>query len=182
MTMMRIPNLIAVERQYLKNKIKLELGLQAQKNEAQLFWKRSAYFSLLLGVLFAALCHAGENETLKPMLLSLGFLFSLGWVLASMGSKYWQENWEQKISEAESRVIGPFFKSRMKVERSYFVSGNVYSISKVAIFLSFIVWLTWTILLSSNRDAYFISYDGQLIYYATLFMGFCMLVFCRSSK
>lgn len=69
---------------------------------------------------------------------------SLGWTLANRGSKYWQEQWESKIEEAEKNITGPWFgREEPRQDKGRWLSGARYSVSKIAITVSDYVLLVW---------------------------------------
>lgn len=86
------------------------------------------------------------------MILSLlvsgfGMVCSLAWTLVDRGSKYWQEQWESKIDAVEDSVTGPLFKETMPAQaKGWWLSGQRYSVSKVAIAVSDYVFLVWVVI------------------------------------
>jgi len=79
------------------------------------------------------------------VLSGFGMVCSLGWTLANRGSKYWQEQWESKIEDAEKKIAGPWFRREepRQDNKGWWLSGRQYSVSKIAIAVSDYVLLVW---------------------------------------
>ncbi len=118
--------------------------------EINKFWSRSAYFGGFISAIliaFTALLTKESNpnfskefeDFLKSLLLSMGTIFSLAWVLAIKGSKFWQENWEKHIDYLEDFVSGP-------IHKIAFYDKSPYSVSKINLVLAKLVCLAWLVL------------------------------------
>jgi hypothetical protein len=85
--------------------------------EIDLYWKRATYFWLLQGAVFAAVGLTWKNTTsgvpaAVPVLLSaLGVVTAAASYFSSMGSKFWQENWEHHIDMLEDEFEGRLHKT-----------------------------------------------------------------------
>lgn len=96
-----------------------------RKFEIDLYWKRSAYFQTVLGVILGALAltlkssdPAGAKSSwvidvsiLQATILYLGSVLAFAWYAATRGGKYWQRNWETHVDVLEDRVTGPLYKT-----------------------------------------------------------------------
>ncbi|MEX2450285.1 MAG: hypothetical protein WD407_05465 [Rhodospirillales bacterium] len=124
------------------DKERLKLSIETRQLEIELFWKRSLFFWGFIAsafVAYAALLDACISQ--KEILLTIacfGFICSLAWTLVNRGSKYWQENWEQKVDEYELKVFGEeFFAKQEKIKRQKccWLEAKKFSVSKLAIAL-----------------------------------------------
>lgn len=100
-----------------------EAALDIRKFEIELYWKRSGYFWALVaatiaayGLLLSSSMKDGRtlDFTTQIFLLglsALGCIFSRAWLFASIGSKFWQANWETQVEMLEDEVTGPLYKS-----------------------------------------------------------------------
>jgi hypothetical protein len=96
-----------------------------RKFEIDLYWKRSAYFQTVLGIILGALALTLKtNETagvksgwtievsvLQATILCLGSVLAFAWYAATRGGKYWQRNWESHVDVLEDKVTGPLYKT-----------------------------------------------------------------------
>jgi hypothetical protein len=120
---------------------------------------RSTYFGGALffwGFISAAFVGYGalykrEAPELALVLACFGLVCSVAWTLANRGSKYWQENWEQKVHRAELDVLGEEFFARQEQTEDWkncWLRARRFSVSKLAIALSDFTVLTWIVLIS----------------------------------
>jgi hypothetical protein len=128
---------------------RLELAIAARSREIELFWKRSLFFwgfiaSAFVG--YAATLH--ESPSVALLMACFGFVCSLAWALANRGSKYWQENWEQKVQLAEQPVVGTLFASQERRQAKGWFSAFRFSVSRLTIALSEFTVLIWICLLT----------------------------------
>ncbi len=134
----------------------LEIALDIRKFEIDLYWKRATYFWAFAASIIAlmVLCFRNPNfnndqfyQVSLLLLNSLLIVISYIWYLASKGSKYWQENWEQHVVALEESVMGPFYKSFLLVNKRNFpdsiLQGMPYSVSKLSMCLSLVMILVW---------------------------------------
>jgi hypothetical protein len=67
--------------------------------EITLFWQRSNYFLVLNSVLAVGFFNSKAPDGTYSFLLALfGFFVSTLWLRVTLGSKYWQSRWEQRLS------------------------------------------------------------------------------------
>jgi hypothetical protein len=131
-----------------------KLAVQSRNLELKLFWQRSLFFAGFIAAIFIALYSVDANSLLadnkiftKGLLLILGAFFSLSWCLANRGSKYWYEAWEQKVDLIEKECGAEMFGEWMKPQRKFFLyTSRLYSVSKLTIFLSDLVFVSWFLL------------------------------------
>ncbi|MGQ4535602.1 RipA family octameric membrane protein [Dermabacteraceae bacterium P13264] len=142
----------------------LNVALEERRFEIGNYWKRNNYFLLIIGAIatgYIALINSsgmaekpgliGIKEVITYFILpSLGFIFSLGWCLASLGSKYWQENWETQVNLLEKmlgrRVHWMVLETGFGARRSP-LSARAFSVSKINQFLSYVLTLSWFVIL-----------------------------------
>jgi len=128
--------------------------------EIELFWKRTAYFSVLVGALFIAYYtilgkdSSSDNAEFYKIIISfLGFVASLVWFLSNKGSKFWQENWELHIDYIEKiskqNKIHSLVLSRIN-KKSDLLGACEFSVSKLNTLFSYIVSLAWLVILICN--------------------------------
>lgn len=143
---MRIPQEYALEL--------FKIAVHTRDLEIKLFWQRSLFFAGFIAAVFVALNSAPDSNSqiadshfVRGLLLVVGTFFSLAWCLANRGGKYWQESWEQKVDELEQSLDAKFFAVWMKPEKKFFLyDSRLYSVSKLATFLSDLVLLAWVAL------------------------------------
>ncbi|MGQ4543946.1 RipA family octameric membrane protein [Dermabacteraceae bacterium P13088] len=146
----------------------------------------------------------GANSGIKEAIVNLalpllGFAFSLGWSLVSLGSKYWQENWEMQVNLLEKRLgrrvhwavleTDPseckYLKKRSSdscVEKRLFAS-RAFSVSKVNQALSYILTSVWFLLLSASSYSFFKDWMGCFAQVASLaFIAFLVFLWLPASK
>lgn len=132
----------------------LERAWKNRDFEIELYWKRATYFWTFLVATFAGyFLLLSRPESIKNfkesqfIIIGLGYIFSLAWYLANIGSKKWQENWEKHIDMLEEGVTGNIYKTVLD-KTGYSVSGlNQWS----SLFVMFI----WVLL-----GIYFFSKNG----------------------
>ena len=117
-----------------------------RKFEIDLFWKRATFFWAFITAIYVAYYHVlteicvQECNGIKrychgafPLLIlsALGLFFCFSWLLSSIGSKHWQENWENHLDLLEDKITGPLYKT--------YESGKAYSESKITIAAGWVV-------------------------------------------
>lgn len=121
----------------------LSRAYELRSFEIELVWKRATYFFLSQAAVFAAF-----GYTLRDMvtigLVIPGSLAVLGlataWfgALSSIGSRFWQQNWEHHIDLLESELEGDLHKTVMKK------AGQLsFSVSRSQMSLAFTLVLFW---------------------------------------
>jgi hypothetical protein len=90
-----------------KEKLEFEQSLGLRNFEISNFWKRSWFFGALLIAIasgYLEIC-SQRNPQIPPICISfLIMLISLSQSLMGRGSKYWQERWEYKTKNRESKL------------------------------------------------------------------------------
>ncbi|HTB61986.1 MAG TPA: hypothetical protein VK737_00240 [Opitutales bacterium] len=113
--------------------------------EIELFWKRSSYYWVFVGaalVAYGVIKNSIHNGGL--LIASFGLISSVTWMLGNYGSKWWIENWEEKLNCEGKGILdnlfdpheGSFSSGRFTIKR--------YSVTKLAILLSMFVSILWT--------------------------------------
>ena len=110
-----------------------------RKFEIELSWKRATFFWAFIVAIYTAYYHVltkiyayGDEPNIQyhhgkfPLLVlaALGLFFCFSWLLSSIGSKHWQENWENHLDLLEDSVTGPLYKT---------YKTHSYSVSKIVI-------------------------------------------------
>lgn len=130
---------------------RFKASIQARSQELELFWKRSLFFWGLIASTFVG--YAATIDKKGPVSLTLacfGFICSLAWTLANRGSKFWQENWEQKVAATEGPVVGELFRSQEPRQKKGPFSGYRFSVSRLAIALSDFAAIVWASMLAAE--------------------------------
>jgi hypothetical protein len=153
---------------YEKKKLAWETSIKRLDFEIGLLWQRGLYFMTFIAVIATGYFQLKDVDDFERSLLaSLGFLVSLAWCLANIGSKYWQAVWEFKVKKYERDITGtlygltpkkgtePFLDEDAKEANEMFVAfhnkrdwlkGRRFSVSKIAIFVSALVSFFWFLL------------------------------------
>lgn len=140
---------------------RLEVALAARSFEIGLFWQRALFFWGFIAAAFIAYVAAlGKGQKLLILISGFGMVCSVSWTLANRGSKYWQENWEQKVEAAEEAVTGPLFKrEEPRQAKGIWLSGRRFSVSKLTIAVSDYVSLVWMALFVSQTFPVVLAID-----------------------
>lgn len=157
------------EADYSRRKFELEVALDARAHELTLFWQRSLFFWGFIAAAFTALAvieRDGTSPRLGVAISCFGCVCSWAWVLINKGSRYWQENWERKVNDRQSNVVGLLFRPESEQPRrrtreiwagrkqgltwmaTSVWSGSRYAPARVVIALSMYVALMWTCLMA----------------------------------
>lgn len=139
-----------------KQKEALERAWKNRDFEIELYWKRATYFWGFIAAAFAGyfIIVSTDNDFVQAeyIVICLGFIFSVAWYFANIGSKKWQENWEKHIDLLENEITGPLYKT--------VIDKPAYSVSRVNIRISqFVIWI-W-VLLGINYWFQNISFNGD---------------------
>ena len=150
------------EKQEYKKKVKLEVpgdkweealkrAWDTRRFEIELSWKRTNYFSIMVGALFIGYYTLKDEPLLAILISLLGFCASLAWFFVNKGSKFWQENWEINIDCIEaitkdnmlhSNVFSYHYNHRpLHPTRAY-----PFSVSKINMVFSGFVTIAWFII------------------------------------
>lgn len=135
-----------------------KIAIDTRNLEIKLFWQRSLFFAAFVSAIFVGYSSTEVNPLLKLILSSLGFLLSFAWALANRGSKYWYESWETKIDEIEKdydfKLFGPWKKPQDK-GKFFLYKARPYSVSKIAIYVTDIILISWLFLLFQEAISFF---------------------------
>ncbi|MCO5231956.1 MAG: hypothetical protein M9958_12470 [Chitinophagales bacterium] len=128
------------------------------------FNKWMTYYYVAVAAIFVGFYNIkDENFTMKIGLLALGLFVSVLWHLSCKGYYFWVKNWTYQVLRLEKeiddkiKVYSVFSKSVKEKDDKIFIptqSANI-STSKVTLFLSFIISLTWTYLLIDKLTSCF---------------------------
>lgn len=138
-----------------RNKYRYDACVKALQFELEQFWKRSLFFWGFIGAAFVAFASSESHPSFQVAIASFGFVCSVVWTLVNRGSKFWYEDWEDKLKEAEIPVTGRLYGSpgseKKVTDKWYSVEGfgkrlwkgKRYSPSKLAVALSDYIAILW---------------------------------------
>jgi len=153
-----------------------------RKFEINNYWKRANYYWLFQASVYAGYFYSittEKNDYLckNPEIIvgvtCLGFLTALAWFLSNIGSKQWQQNWENHVDALEDGITGPLYK---------IVSNNrTLSVSKINVLVSLFSVIAWVLLgLNTIHNFWGCSIFAFAIY--TFVLGLIVFVFLWFSK
>jgi len=158
-----------------------EIANDNRKFEIENYWKRANYYWLLQVAVYTGYFYsitAKDNDYLCKNLeiivgiTCLGFLTALAWLLSNIGSKQWQENWENHVSMLEDSITGPLYKTVSK--------ENTWSVSKINKLVSSFSVIVW-VLLGLNAMCNFFCYPLAFVVYL-LVLALISVVFAFLGK
>lgn len=176
-----------------REKILLDFAADTRKFEISLFWQRSLFFWGFISASFVAFAALYDPDNSTSQILSLliscfGLTCSVAWTLVNRGSKYWQENWEQKLNKLELQFLkSTIFRDQEPIEswKSSWLCARRFSVSKISIALSdftIAIWLAViTVSLSDQKMLDSHSVSWAIVIVTIIFIGF-MVAEGRSSK
>lgn len=146
-------------------------ALEIRKFEIDMYWKRATYFwtfiSLVYGAYFYTLEKIAEfhfQVALCPLacvpeefflglifFAMLGMLASLLWSWVSLGSKFWQDNWERQVDALEGMVHGPLYRTAFFSSRNWWnhcTDKSPLSVSKINLAITLIFFSVSVVLTS----------------------------------
>ncbi|MEA2875773.1 MAG: hypothetical protein QOF14_969 [Hyphomicrobiales bacterium] len=131
---------------------RFEAAEETLKFEIELFWKRSVFFWGFIAAAFVAFSslYNKEQPLLVTMIACFGFICSFAWTLVNRGSKYWQDNWQQKLAREATDYFGEesyFFDHAPVPGQGSWLRGRPFSVSKLTIALSDFTVVVWSLLL-----------------------------------
>jgi hypothetical protein len=142
------------ERDLARAKLELlfETVTETRRFEIGLFWQRALFFwgfiaSAFVG--YATLSRYGSRR-LALVVACFGFVCSVAWSLANRGSKYWQENWEEKAKRIELEVLNePVFGHQEPASLSggWWLRPRRFSVSRLATALADFTGAVWLVLM-----------------------------------
>lgn len=170
-----------------QNKIKeakLHKAYQFRDFEIDMYWKRAQYFWGFLAVIYAGyfLLVSSEKRDLLPkeyelITCSIGSLLSFAWYLVNRGSKRWQEHWEQMINKYEKELDFIVYGEKITSDFGILKAGR-YSVSKVNILVSLIIFLSWILLFGFSIR----NFENCSVFIIGLVTLFFIVLMCLISK
>ncbi len=121
------------ERENLSNLLKK--AWEIRNFEIDLFWKRTAYFSAIVGAFLVAYF---KIEADRYLITLLGCISSFVWFLSNLGSKFWQNNWEKHIDLLEKETQSGDIYQVILGDRS-----KAFSVSKLSMSFSVVAFIAW---------------------------------------
>lgn len=140
-------------------KSKFEITYETRKLELELFWKRYSVFWTVTAAVFVA--YGFSKNSLKDysfIIACFGVVTSYAWFLINKGNKFWQETWEKRVHENDPYEM---FKKWESVQPKGYWSGGRYSVSKIAIIISFFVFIFWFLLAIKDLLGLILSYTSS---------------------
>lgn len=170
------------------NQKKYDTAVRVREFEIDLFWKRSLFFGGFIAAAGIGYSSAVEhNKVAFQLLLScFGFVCSVAWSLANRGSKYWQENWEKKVSDIEDEITGPLFKIAEGIQKKGIWGAKRYSVSRLAIAVSDYLAIIWFCLTTYQTykiiNKYYIIVEAKdilLVLFSVLSIIYAMMLILK---
>jgi len=165
---------------FIKDKTVLQkaykIANENRKFEIDNYWKRANYHWLFQAAVYAGYFYSVTAENDKylcqnPEIIAgitcLGFLTALAWFLSNIGSKQWQESWENHVYELEEGITGPLYKTTS--------NEKTWSVSKINELVSLCSVFAW-ILLGAKTVHIFFGYALAFVAYF-LVIGLIACVF-----
>lgn len=121
----------------------LDRAYELRSFEIELVWKRATYFFLSQAAVFAAFGYTLRDMATIGLLIpealaALGLATAWFGALSSIGSRFWQQNWEHHIDLLESELEGELHKTVVKKPRKL-----SFSVSRSQMFLAFALVVFW---------------------------------------
>ncbi|MGI9250873.1 MAG: hypothetical protein ACR2PR_06710 [Pseudohongiellaceae bacterium] len=186
-----------------KHRRAFKYASEIRRFEIDLYWKRSAYFWVFIGIIFAAYYYVinsspeGEQGDmfLELLVICTGFIFSLAWFFVNKGSKYWQENYENHVELLEDEILGNIHKviterpkprGTCELIEEYINGPASFSVSKINQIVSFYIVVVWVLLFAKyvfdfielcNRDAKIIICTLVWAFLVLLFVSFVWFLY-----
>lgn len=143
-----------------------------RKFEIDLYWKRSAYFQTVIGIVLGALAltlRTGESTSkwvidssmIQAAIAYLGSVLAFAWYSVTRGGKYWQRNWETHVDTLENLITGPLYKTvynkKSGLPFGHLLKEYPYSTSKLNSFVA----LVFVVLFFSVQLAFLLFMHGE---------------------
>lgn len=77
------------------------IALQMRTKEIDLFWQRNNYFLVLNTAIAAGIVSSNKFATI---IASFGIIISILWFQASLGSRFWNARWSQRLRDLEEEI------------------------------------------------------------------------------
>lgn len=134
-----------------------KIAIDTRNLEIKLFWQRNLFFAAFISFIFLGY-EKLEDCSLKLMASNLGFLLSFAWVLVSRANKYWYETWETNIEDLEEKLNINLFKKQNKPQAKnklkLYQGRRTYSISKLAMYTTDLIFISWVVILLKELCQY----------------------------
>lgn len=166
-----------------RKKINLELYrlmVETRKFEIENFWKRTLFFWGALTIILIGYFKVEQDYNDYLVFISfIGFIYTLIFSLSIRGSKFWQENWEQKVVYSQEKLKNLYPKElendfdvfgtplhlviKNKESKHFFLHRAYrYSVSKLVLILSDITLLLMFLLLLKDSLKLFNNVSWEL--------------------
>lgn len=178
------------EKQKLEER-KLDKALELRNFEIQLFWKRFNYFWLISAAALVGYVSVKErSDGILLLVACFGLVSSFSWTLLNIGSKWWQEAYEEKVKKYEGSLERGFFTNHdIPVTELFIFKLRRFSVSSIAVGISSFsvaLWLalaTWHVLrLSTHIQRWQVTVDIRFILAYLASIAFCILLACKSHR
>ncbi|NOH54017.1 hypothetical protein F0266_13830 [Vibrio coralliilyticus] len=83
---------------------KYKYAFDARNNEINLFWQRCNYFMVLNTAIAIGFFVRGTTDKYSAIICGIGAIVSFAWYLVSIGSKFWQSRWENRLKIIENEI------------------------------------------------------------------------------
>lgn len=171
-----------------KTKIKLARAYELRDFEISHYWKRAQYFWGFLAVIYAGffatvlgLEKDTSNFSYVLVICSVGCVFSFAWYLVNRGSKMWQEHWEIIISQYEKDLDRELYSIKPCVKSHFFNAGK-FSVSRVNIVVSFLVFVSWIGLWGFTIKKFNASFKDYWLIALITIVGLLLVYFLGKGK
>ena len=119
---------------YEKVKLALKYAHEIRQFEIRLYWQRSLFFwgfiITFLGT-YALFLNSENHVIIKAVaaisLSGLGFFTTFAWRYIEIGSKSWQNNWEQHIDFLENEITGKLHKTVLGTSSKFYSISNIHA-------------------------------------------------------
>jgi hypothetical protein len=165
------------------------ISLETRNFEIDLFWKRSVFFWGFIASAFVGFATLYKNNIILSIIIScFGMVCSFAWTMGNRGSKYWQENWETKVSKYENEVVGDLFDKPEPIQnyKGPWLQAREYSVSKLVIALSDYVFLLWIFIVITQLIIVVLDYsyinklkNFAVIAFVILSSNYIILMLCK---
>jgi len=135
----------AADQQSDSKSERLRISVETRALEINLFWQRSLFFwgfTIAAGAGFLETYTKGSGIAL--VISCFGMVCTFAWSLVNRGSKYWQENWENKAEAAAVDVLGgSLFGNPAPIHSRRLLGAKRFSVSHLTTALSDFVFVGW---------------------------------------
>lgn len=178
-------NEIGIDRRKLLNDL-LARAWEIRNFEIELYWKRATFFWVFIAASFAGYFTVmdpkyDDQPDLRLLVSCFGFIVSYSWYFVNRGSKYWQENWEAKISRIEEELGTTlnnlqFQHGKDRNDWKKIFGRRQYSVTSITIIISFFTCLLWGYLIYNCGylpclKSYTVDIDATILFILTLIIA-----------